>query len=145
MIDLQKCQNGPKWKRKKKRSIWPLGNPAMYPSMLCRPYSFHPVQVPKETGGLVPFAETVNNGICKAQPFLRLKPGAEGTHFFNTCCPGRVRRASSAVGPRLVTCQSIGWVSCSGTGDWGVTGVRGSLPRVFQSWRLDIAGKPLSS
>ena len=53
IIDLQKCQNGLKWK--KKRSIWPLENPAMYPSMLCRPYSFHPVQVPKETGGLVPF------------------------------------------------------------------------------------------
>ena len=40
-------------KKKKKRSIWPLENPAMYPSMLCRPYSFHPVLFPKETGGML--------------------------------------------------------------------------------------------
>ena len=49
-------------KQTKKRSIRPLENPAMYPSMLCRPYSFHPVLVPKETGGLVPFCRN-----CKQQ------------------------------------------------------------------------------
>lgn len=122
-------------KKKKKRSIWPLENPAMYPSMLCRPYSFHPVQVPKETGGLVPFCRNYKQRHMYSTAIPEVKNRSRDTHFSilavqEACQEGQLGCGSPDCVP------GIEWVSLfPGRGTQRSDRVRGLFPSFSKhSW-----------
>lgn len=121
-----------KQKKKKKRAFGHLKTLQCTQACSVDPTHFTLFQFLRKQGAQFPFAETVNNSICKAQPLLMLKTRAQILTFQYFLSRRRVRRASSAVGPQTV-CQALSGRPCSrDRGHRGVTGF-GVFSQVFQS------------